>query len=70
MVDRPVDRTNQPELISLEAPHRRRLVSQVNIGVVAVQDLGDPAEEVVDLEREGVGEPPFAGPLGRVGTRR
>jgi hypothetical protein len=50
VVDRLVDGVDQPEPIGLESSQDCWLVGQVNLGVVAVQALGDPAVEVVDAK--------------------
>lgn len=62
LVDRPVDGINEPEPISLQAPEHGRFVGQVNLRVVAVAAVGNPAVEVVDPQRGRVEEPALAGP--------
>jgi hypothetical protein len=51
VVDRPVDRVDQPEPVGLEPLQHGWLVGQVNLGVVAVQALGDAAVQIVTQRR-------------------
>ena len=61
VVDRLIDRVDEPKPIGLEPRQHRWLVRQVNLGVIAVQALGDLAVQVVDAEGGGIEEPAFVG---------
>jgi hypothetical protein len=50
VVDWLVDRVDQPEPIELQPRQHRRLVGQIGVWVVAVQALGDPSAQGVDVE--------------------